>query len=45
MDWNDVRYFLALARLGSIRAAGAPLHVSHSTVSRRLEALENVPAR
>ncbi|PRQ09417.1 LysR family transcriptional regulator [Enhygromyxa salina] len=40
MDWNDVRYFLALARLGSIRAAGASLGVSHSTVSRRIETLE-----
>lgn len=40
MDWNDVRYFLALARLGSVRAAGASLGVSHSTVARRVEALE-----
>lgn len=40
MDWNDVRYFLALARLGSVRAAGATLGVSHSTVARRIEALE-----
>ena len=40
MDWNDVRYFLALARLGSIRAAGASLGVSHTTVARRVEALE-----
>jgi DNA-binding transcriptional LysR family regulator len=40
MDWNDVRYFLALARLGSVRAAGASLRVSHSTVARRVEALE-----
>lgn len=40
MDWNDVRHFLALARSGSIRAAGASLGVSHSTVARRVEALE-----
>ena len=40
MDWNDVRYFLALARLGSVRGAGASLGVSHSTVARRVEALE-----
>ncbi|MEM9187695.1 MAG: LysR family transcriptional regulator [Myxococcota bacterium] len=40
MDWNDVRYFLALARLGSVRAAGEALGVSHSTVARRVEALE-----
>jgi len=40
MDWNDVRHFLALARLGSARAAGVELGVSHSTVVRRVEALE-----
>lgn len=40
MDWNDVRYFLALARTGSVRAAGTALGVSHSTVLRRVEALE-----
>lgn len=40
MDWNDVRYFLALARVGSVRAAGKRLRVSHSTVARRNEALE-----
>ncbi|MFK7985931.1 MAG: LysR family transcriptional regulator [Sandaracinaceae bacterium] len=40
MDWDDVRYMLALARLGSVRAAGASLGVSHSTVARRVEALE-----
>lgn len=40
MDWNDVRYFLALARSGSVRAAGTSLGVSHSTVARRVEALE-----
>lgn len=40
MDWDDVRHFLALARLGSVRAAGASLGVSHSTVARRVETLE-----
>ena len=40
MDWNDVRYFLALARSGSVRSAGTALGVSHSTVARRVEALE-----
>lgn len=40
MDWDAVRHFLALARLGSVRAAGASLGVSHSTVARRVEALE-----
>lgn len=40
MDWDDVRHFLALARTGSVRAAGSALGVSHSTVARRVEALE-----
>src|SRR5688572_31042262 len=40
VDWDDVRHFLALARTGSVRAAGASLSVSHSTVARRVEALE-----
>lgn len=40
MHWDDVRYFLALSREGSVRAAGAALGVSHSTVARRVEALE-----
>ena len=40
MDWNDLKHFLALAREGSARGAGARLGVSHSTVLRRVEALE-----
>lgn len=40
MDWDDVRHFLALARTGSVRAAGSSLGVSHSTVARRVEGLE-----
>jgi DNA-binding transcriptional LysR family regulator len=40
VDWDDLRYFLALARLASVRAAGAELGVSHTTVARRVEALE-----
>jgi DNA-binding transcriptional LysR family regulator len=40
MDWDDLRFFLALARAGSARAAGDALGVSHSTVVRRVDALE-----
>jgi DNA-binding transcriptional LysR family regulator len=40
MEWDDIRHFLALARTGSVRAAGGELGVSHSTVARRVEALE-----
>jgi DNA-binding transcriptional LysR family regulator len=39
-DWDDLRAFLALARQGSAREAGAQLRASHSTVARRLDALE-----
>lgn len=41
MDWDDIRHFLALARAGTVRSAGAALNVSHSTVARRIEALES----
>ena len=40
MDWNGLRVFLAIARAGSLRSASTELGVSHSTMSRRLAALE-----
>ncbi len=40
MDWDDLRVFLALARDGTVRGAAQSLGVSHSTVSRRLDAHE-----
>src|SRR5258705_11216533 len=40
MDWNDVRVFLAVARQGSMRAAGRALGLSQPTIARRLAALE-----
>ena len=40
MDWNDLRYFLGVARTGSTLAAGRQLHVSQTTVARRVAALE-----
>lgn len=39
-DWNDLRYFLAVARTGSTLAAGRALRVSQTTVARRVAALE-----
>jgi DNA-binding transcriptional LysR family regulator len=39
-DWNDLRYFLAVARQGSTIAAATTLRVNQSTVQRRLAALE-----
>jgi DNA-binding transcriptional LysR family regulator len=40
LDWNDLRYFLAVAREGSTLAAGRSLRVSQTTVARRVAALE-----
>jgi DNA-binding transcriptional LysR family regulator len=40
IDWDDVRYFLAVARGGSVRAAAERLGVNHSTVLRRIAQLE-----
>ena len=40
IDWDDVRYFLAVARAGSVRAAAERLRVNHSTVLRRVAHIE-----
>ncbi len=40
MNWDDYRVFLALAEAGSLLKAGKKLQVSHTTVLRRLNALE-----
>jgi DNA-binding transcriptional LysR family regulator len=40
IDWDDVRYFLAVARGGSVRAAAERLGVNHSTALRRIAQLE-----
>jgi DNA-binding transcriptional LysR family regulator len=42
MNWDDMRFFLALSREGSISAAGRSLGVNHTTVARRIAALEDV---
>lgn len=40
MDWTNLSYFLALARGGSLSAASKLLGTDHSTVARRIQALE-----
>jgi len=40
IDWADIRYFLAVARHGSVRAAAGQLEVNHTTVLRRIAQLE-----
>ena len=40
-DLGDLRAFVAVAKLGSFRAAAAELHLSQPALSRRIEKLEN----
>lgn len=40
MDWDNIRVFLAVAREGSMRAAGRTLALSQPTIARRLTAFE-----
>ncbi|MFM0034650.1 LysR family transcriptional regulator [Paraburkholderia strydomiana] len=40
-DWENIRHFLAVARIGTLSGAARKLKVDHATVSRRLSALED----
>ncbi|KQU96144.1 LysR family transcriptional regulator [Mesorhizobium sp. Root695] len=40
IEWDHVRFFLAVAREGSVRAAAERLKVNHSTVLRHIALLE-----
>jgi DNA-binding transcriptional LysR family regulator len=40
MNWDNARYFLAVARIGTLRGAAAALGVDQATVGRRLSAFE-----
>jgi len=39
-DWNDIRFFLELSRKGRLTEVAKSLKVDHTTVSRRITALE-----
>lgn len=39
-DWEDLKFFLAVARGGSLSAAARDLHTSAATVGRRISVLE-----
>ena len=41
MNWDDYKFFTAVAQAGSVRAAARELDVHPSTVSRRLEQFES----
>jgi DNA-binding transcriptional LysR family regulator len=45
LDWEDVRYFVALARHGTLSATARGLRVNHATVSRRIASLESLLGR
>ena len=39
-NWDDLRYYLAVARSGTVSAAARELGVSHTTVLRHIDQLE-----
>ena len=41
LDWDDLRFFLALSRHRTLAGAARHLHVTQSTVSRRLASLQD----
>lgn len=41
LDWNDIRFYLAVARRGNIAKAAEDLKVNQSTVMRRIDAMED----
>ncbi|WOJ90261.1 LysR family transcriptional regulator [Methylocapsa polymorpha] len=40
LNWEDLRYFIALARHGSLSAVARALRVNHATVARHVASLE-----
>lgn len=40
LNWDDLKFFLAVCRTGSIRGAAVRLNVNHATVSRRIKSFE-----
>ncbi len=40
LDWNDIRFFLAVARTGSTSAAARAIGVNQTTVARRITEME-----
>ena len=45
LNWEDVRYFVALARHGTLSATARELRVNHATVARRIANLETLIGR
>src|SRR6202011_2555535 len=40
-NWDDLRYFLAVARTGTLSGAAKQLGTEHTTVARHIQALED----
>ncbi len=40
LNWDDLKFFLAVCRTGSVRSAAKSLGVNHATVSRRINSFE-----
>jgi DNA-binding transcriptional LysR family regulator len=40
VNWNDLRFFLRAAQAGTLAGAARAMRVDHSTIGRRLSALE-----
>lgn len=45
MDWDNLRFFLELSRAGKLTVAARRLGVDHTTVARRVQALEKLLGR
>ncbi|QRM32905.1 LysR family transcriptional regulator [Microvirga sp. VF16] len=45
MDWDDLKYFIELARTGTLTVTARRLGVQHSTVARRIARLEREQGR
>lgn len=40
IDWDGLRFFLAVARAGTLSGAARELRVEHTTIARRIDAIE-----
>ena len=40
LNWDDLKYFLAVARIGTLRGGADSIQVNHTTLTRRLSVME-----
>ncbi len=41
LNWDDLKFFLAVARSGTIRGGADSIQVNHTTLTRRLSLMED----